>query len=172
MAAAVAQTIHDVAKRDHRQAQGPEGKRETGARSADERDGDAEEGQAYDRLGQPHSQGGAEDEKRGHEGRCGRPSRNAGSDDRGERQEQAHNHRAAYPRPRRAAKHDLPPLVPVPPVADLPASELLQAMGRDKKVIAGTLHFVLPSSIGSTQVATDITPAEITEALIRIGIRG
>jgi 3-dehydroquinate synthetase len=45
-------------------------------------------------------------------------------------------------------------------------------MGRDKKVIAGTLHFVLPTSIGSTQVATDITAAEITEALIRIGIRG
>jgi 3-dehydroquinate synthase len=61
---------------------------------------------------------------------------------------------------------------PLPPAGDLPASELLQAMGRDKKVIAGTLHFVLPTSIGSTQVATDITAAEITEALIRIGIRG
>jgi 3-dehydroquinate synthase len=60
---------------------------------------------------------------------------------------------------------------PLPPVADLPASELLQAMGRDKKVIAGTLHFVLPTSIGSTQVVTDITPAEITEALVKIGIR-
>ena len=60
----------------------------------------------------------------------------------------------------------------MPPVADLPASELLQAMGRDKKVIAGTLHFVLPSGIGSTQIATDVTPAEITQALTRIGIRG
>jgi 3-dehydroquinate synthase len=60
---------------------------------------------------------------------------------------------------------------PLPPVADLPAPELLQAMGRDKKVIAGTLHFVLPTSIGSTEVATDITPAEITEALVKIGIR-
>ena len=60
---------------------------------------------------------------------------------------------------------------PLPPVADLPASELLQAMGRDKKVIAGTLHFVLPTSIGSTQVVTDITPAEIAEALVKIGIR-
>ena len=47
----------------------------------------------------------------------------------------------------------------------------MSAMGRDKKVIAGTLHFVLPTSIGSTEVATDITPAEITEALVKIGIR-
>ena len=60
---------------------------------------------------------------------------------------------------------------PLPPVADLPASELLQAMGRDKKVIAGTLHFVLPTSIGSTQVATDISTVELTEALVKIGIR-
>ena len=61
---------------------------------------------------------------------------------------------------------------PLPPVGDLPASELLQAMGRDKKVIAGTLHFVLPTGIGSTQVATDITTAEITDALLKIGVRG
>ncbi len=61
---------------------------------------------------------------------------------------------------------------PLPPVADLPASELLQAMTRDKKVIAGTLHFVLPTSIGSTEVATDISTAEITEALMKIGVRG
>jgi 3-dehydroquinate synthetase len=61
---------------------------------------------------------------------------------------------------------------PLPPVADLPASELLQAMTRDKKVIAGTLHFVLPASIGSTQVATDISTVELTEALGKIGIRG
>jgi 3-dehydroquinate synthase len=60
---------------------------------------------------------------------------------------------------------------PLPPVADLPAPELLQAMGRDKKVIAGTLHFVLPTGIGSTRVATDVSTAEITEALMKIGIR-
>ena len=60
---------------------------------------------------------------------------------------------------------------PLPPVGDLPAAELLQAMSRDKKVIAGTLHFVLPTSIGSTEVATDITPTEITEALLEIGVR-
>src|SRR5687768_5123598 len=45
---------------------------------------------------------------------------------------------------------------PLPPVADLPLSELLQAIRRDKKVVAGKLHFVLPTSIGSTVVATDV----------------
>jgi 3-dehydroquinate synthase len=60
---------------------------------------------------------------------------------------------------------------PLPPVADLPAAELLEAMTRDKKVIAGTLHFVLPTTIGSTQVVTDVSTAEITEALVKTGVR-
>ena len=60
---------------------------------------------------------------------------------------------------------------PLPPVGDLPASELVAAMARDKKVIAGTLHFVLPTSIGSTTTATDVTTAEITEALVKTGVR-
>ena len=47
---------------------------------------------------------------------------------------------------------------PLPPVADLPVDELLQAIARDKKVVAGKLHFVLPTSIGSTAVATDVSP--------------
>jgi 3-dehydroquinate synthase len=59
---------------------------------------------------------------------------------------------------------------PLPPIADLPASELVQAMARDKKVVAGTLHFVLPASIGSTTVVTDITTKELVEALAAIGI--
>jgi len=60
---------------------------------------------------------------------------------------------------------------PLPPVADLPVSELLQAVTRDKKVVAGKLHFVLPTSIGSTSVATDVTTEELTEALVIIGAR-
>src|SRR5215217_6609716 len=55
---------------------------------------------------------------------------------------------------------------PLPPVADLPAADLLQAITRDKKVVAGTLHFVLPTSIGSTAVATDVSTAELTEAVV------
>ena len=33
---------------------------------------------------------------------------------------------------------------PLPPVADLSAQQVVEAVGRDKKVIAGRLHFVLP----------------------------
>ena len=40
---------------------------------------------------------------------------------------------------------------PLPPVADLDAAQVVEAMGRDKKVVAGTLHFVLPGPIGSTR---------------------
>ena len=60
---------------------------------------------------------------------------------------------------------------PLPPVADLPAAELIAAIGRDKKVVAGTLHFVLPTSIGSTTIATDVTTEELLQALTAIGIR-
>jgi 3-dehydroquinate synthase len=60
---------------------------------------------------------------------------------------------------------------PLPPIADLAASELIQTMGRDKKVVAGTLHFVLPDGIGATKVVTDVTKEELTEALVAIGAR-
>ena len=60
---------------------------------------------------------------------------------------------------------------PLPPVADLQISELLQAIARDKKVVAGKLHFVLPTSIGSTSVATDVSTGELSDALAAIGAR-
>ena len=60
---------------------------------------------------------------------------------------------------------------PLPPVADLAVEELLQAIKRDKKVVAGKLHFVLPTSIGSTAVATDVTTDELSDALVAVGVR-
>jgi 3-dehydroquinate synthase len=60
---------------------------------------------------------------------------------------------------------------PLPPIGDLPVSELLQAMGRDKKVVAGKLHFVLPTSIGSTTTVTNVATNELVEALAAIGVR-
>ncbi len=60
---------------------------------------------------------------------------------------------------------------PLPSVADLPAGDLLQSMGRDKKVVAGRLHFVLPAGIGSTKVVNDVTTDELREALTAIGVR-
>ena len=60
---------------------------------------------------------------------------------------------------------------PLPPIADLEAAHVVEAMGRDKKVVAGTLHFVLPGPIGSAHVVTDVTSRELTEALLRMGMR-
>jgi len=59
---------------------------------------------------------------------------------------------------------------PLPAVTDLPASQLLEAIGRDKKIVNGRLHFVLPGPIGSTQIVDDVTPEEIAHALAAIGI--
>jgi 3-dehydroquinate synthase len=59
----------------------------------------------------------------------------------------------------------------LPDVKDLSAAECAAATGRDKKVIRGTLHFVLPVKIGRTEIVTDVTPAELTRALRSIGLR-
>ena len=61
---------------------------------------------------------------------------------------------------------------PLPAVADLDASQVVEAAGRDKKVVAGTLHFVLPGTIGTTQIATDVTSTELQKALVSVGLRG
>ncbi|HZB25822.1 MAG TPA: 3-dehydroquinate synthase, partial [Vicinamibacterales bacterium] len=54
---------------------------------------------------------------------------------------------------------------PLPPVSDLPASQVLEAVARDKKVVAGRLHFVLPTAIGRTEVVTDVSEEELKTAL-------
>jgi 3-dehydroquinate synthase len=56
---------------------------------------------------------------------------------------------------------------PLPAVADVPIAEVLEAIGHDKKVVAGRLHYVLPTSIGSCEVVTDVTRDEIAGALTR-----
>jgi 3-dehydroquinate synthase len=59
---------------------------------------------------------------------------------------------------------------PLPPVGDLSASQLLEAVARDKKVVAGTLHFVLPTGIGTTTTVRDVTMPEIAQAAREIGL--
>jgi len=44
-------------------------------------------------------------------------------------------------------------------------------MRRDKKMIAGRLHFVLPNGIGDTVIVDDVTTTEIRRALRTIGVR-
>ena len=41
-------------------------------------------------------------------------------------------------------------------VGDLDAAQILDAVARDKKVVDGTLHYVRPTSIGDTTIATDV----------------
>lgn len=60
---------------------------------------------------------------------------------------------------------------PLPPVGDLPAAQIIEATARDKKVVAGRLHFVLPTSLGTTEVVTDVTDTELKFALSVVGIR-
>jgi len=62
-------------------------------------------------------------------------------------------------------------LGPLPPVADLSTREVLTAAKRDKKVVDGTLHYVLCTGIGSWKTATDVTEAELAAALKKLGLR-
>ena len=62
-------------------------------------------------------------------------------------------------------------LGPLPSVRDLSAAEVVQATRRDKKVLRGTLHVVLPTSIGTTEIVDDVTEREFRRALRAIGMR-
>jgi 3-dehydroquinate synthetase len=44
-------------------------------------------------------------------------------------------------------------------------------MRRDKKVLEGRLHYVLPTRIGDTVVASDVTEHELIVALRAIGLK-
>jgi len=75
------------------------------------------------------------------------------------------------PRDREALAAQIMQMGPLPPVSDLSAGEIVEATKRDKKVIAGTLHFVLPTGIGSTTTVSDVSPQELTRALLAIGLK-
>ncbi|HEY8549783.1 MAG TPA: 3-dehydroquinate synthase [Vicinamibacterales bacterium] len=59
---------------------------------------------------------------------------------------------------------------PRPRIDDLSAAECVAATGRDKKVVSGSLHFVLPVRIGKTRITTDVTAREMTRALRALGM--
>jgi 3-dehydroquinate synthase len=63
-------------------------------------------------------------------------------------------------------------LGPLPPVADLPMTEVLQAVRRDKKVLHGRLHFVIAIEIGATMTVDDVTEDELKGVLQRLGLHG
>jgi 3-dehydroquinate synthase len=60
-------------------------------------------------------------------------------------------------------------LGPLPPIADIESTEMIEAMQHDKKVVAGRLHFVLPTAIGATTIVDDVTENEIRAALKKVG---
>jgi 3-dehydroquinate synthase len=62
-------------------------------------------------------------------------------------------------------------LGPLPPVADISAKEVFAAIGRDKKVVEGTLHFIAATERGKTIELTDVTEKEIKAAARKIGLR-
>jgi 3-dehydroquinate synthase len=62
-------------------------------------------------------------------------------------------------------------LGPLPPISDLPIAGMLEAMQHDKKMIAGRLHFVLPTAIGATAIVDDVTEKEMKKALERVGFK-
>lgn len=62
-------------------------------------------------------------------------------------------------------------LGPLPPVADLSVKDILAAVKRDKKVVAGTLHFVAAARLGATTELADVTEKELTSALHQIGVK-
>jgi len=62
-------------------------------------------------------------------------------------------------------------LGPLPAIADVSKAEILDAIRHDKKVIAGRLHFVLPTAIGSTAIVDDVTESELRAALKKVGFR-
>ena len=62
-------------------------------------------------------------------------------------------------------------LGPLPPISDLSAGQMIEAIRHDKKVVAGTLHFVLPTAIGAWAIVDDVTEKEIKAALLKVGFR-
>ena len=63
-------------------------------------------------------------------------------------------------------------LGPLPPIADLSIPEVLDAIRRDKKVVSGTLHFVIAIEIGATMTIDDVTEDELRGVLHRLGLPG
>jgi 3-dehydroquinate synthase len=72
-------------------------------------------------------------------------------------------------RDRQALADLIASLGPLPPIADLSTSAILEAMQHDKKIIARKLHFVLPTAIGATAIVDDVKEVELRSALKKVG---
>jgi 3-dehydroquinate synthase len=62
-------------------------------------------------------------------------------------------------------------LGPLPPISDISAAQMLDAMQHDKKMVNGRLNFVLPTAVGATVIVDDVTEKEIRAALVKVGLK-
>ena len=83
----------------------------------------------------------------------------------------AKNRGALAEHDRQALADVIASLGPLPPIADLSSTDILAAMQHDKKIVAGRLHFVLPTAIGATTIVEDVTGREIRTALKNVGLK-
>ncbi len=60
-------------------------------------------------------------------------------------------------------------LGPLPPIADVSTGPIIEAIGHDKKIVSGRLHFVLPTAVGAIAIVDDVTEKELRNALKRVG---
>jgi 3-dehydroquinate synthase len=74
-------------------------------------------------------------------------------------------------RDRQALADVIASLGPLPPISDVSTWQILDAMRHDKKMVAGRLHFVLPTAIGATAIVDDVNEKEMEKALVRVGFR-
>jgi 3-dehydroquinate synthase len=72
-------------------------------------------------------------------------------------------------RDRKALVDVVASLGPMPPIADVSSAQILAAVKHDKKVVAGTLHFVLPTAVGAATIVDDVEEKELKDALKRVG---
>jgi 3-dehydroquinate synthase len=72
-------------------------------------------------------------------------------------------------RDRKALADLIANLGPLPGIGDIGAPQIIDAMKHDKKMVAGRLHFVLPTAIGAGTIVDDVTEKEIRDALTRVG---
>jgi 3-dehydroquinate synthase len=78
---------------------------------------------------------------------------------------------ALAPRERQALGELITLLGPLPPIADLSAAQVIEAVRRDKKVVNGRLHFVICIEIGATTIVDDVTEEELTKTLRGMGLK-
>ena len=83
----------------------------------------------------------------------------------------AERRRTLAPESSKALSELVAKLGPMPSVTDLSSKQVIDMINRDKKIKDGKLHFVLPSSIGTTVVVDDVTTRQINAALKRLGLR-